>query len=593
MAEKTTLDLYRNEFERRRAEHYFHYFPGGRKVWSTEEFFRAASALAEALSGLGIGKGDRVMLLCDNRPEWHQADLAIADVGAVSVPIYGTLTPPQIAYQANDSGAVAAIAETPQQLEKFLTIREETPQLEHLILMDGEAPDGVLSWNELVEANASEAAGAHFWERAKDVTEDDLLTLIYTSGTTGEPKGAMLTHRNLVQNVQASIERAPLEAEDLGLEFLPLCHVFERMVGYIYMKAGCQKAYCSVYHVGDLVAGIHPTVFASVPRFYEKVHDKIQEKVASGSGTARALFGWALEVGTQAMKARLEGRSLGLVLGMKHSLADSLVLSKIREALGGRVRLCISGGAPLPLFLGQFYHAMGIYLMEGYGLTETSPVIAVNGYGPGELKLGTVGRPLENLEVRIVDDGEICVKGPSVMKGYWNKPDKTKEVFDDEGFFHTGDIGELDADGFLKITDRKKDLIVTAGGKNIAPQPIENEFKRSPYVDNAVLIGDKKPYIVALISPNSEELESWAKAQGIEFESIEELTRHPKVLELYQKVLENVNAGLARYEQVKKFRVLPEMLSVEAGQLTPTLKVKRRVVEKQFAGLIEEMYNGS
>ncbi len=593
MAEKTTLDLYRNEFEARREEHYFHYFPGGRKVWSTEEFFRAASALAEALSGIGIGKGERVMLLCDNRPEWHQADLAIADVGAVSVPIYGTLTPPQIAYQANDSGAVAAIAENLQQLEKFLAIREETPELEHLILLEGEAPEGVLSWSELVEDNASEAAGAHFWERAKEVTEDDLLTLIYTSGTTGEPKGAMLTHRNLVQNVQASIKRAPLEAGDLGLEFLPLCHVFERMVGYIYMKAGCQKAYCSVYHVGELVAGIKPTVFASVPRFYEKVHDKIQEKVASGSGTARAMFNWALETGMEVMKARFDGRSPGLILGLKHSLADSLVLSKIREALGGRLRLCISGGAPLPLFLGQFYHAIGIYLMEGYGLTETSPVIAVNGYGPGELKLGTVGKPLENLEVRIADDGEICVKGPSVMKGYWNKPDKTKEVFDDEGFFHTGDIGEIDADGFLKITDRKKDLIVTAGGKNIAPQPIENEFKRSPYVDNAVLIGDKKPYIVALISPNSEELENWAKAQGIEFESIEELTRHPKVLEIYQKVLENVNAGLARYEQVKKFRVLPEMLSVEAGQLTPTLKVKRRVVEKQYAHLIEEMYNES
>jgi len=593
MAEKTTLDLYRNEYEAPRPDHYTHVFPGGKKVWSTEQFFEATAGLAEALAGLGIGKGDRVMLLSDNRPEWHQADLAIADLGAVSVPIYGTLTPPQVAYQANDSGAVAAIVESTAQLEKFLAIREETPDLTHLIVLEGDAPEGVLSWPELVSAHAGEDVGERFWERAEQVTEDDLLTLIYTSGTTGEPKGAMLTHRNLVQNVAASIRRAPLEAGDLGLEFLPLCHVFERMVGYIYMMAGCRKAYCSVYHVGDLVADIKPTVFASVPRFYEKVYDKIQEKVASGSGTKQALFAWAVEAGKAASKARLAGKSLGLVAGLKHSLADSLVLSKIREALGGRVRLCISGGAPLPLFLGEFYHAMGIYLMEGYGLTETSPVIAVNGYAPGELKLGTVGKPLENLEVRIADDGEVCVKGPSVMQGYWNKPDKTKEVFDDDGFFHTGDIGEIDADGFLKITDRKKDLIVTAGGKNVAPQPIENEFKRSPYVDNAVLIGDKRSYIVALISPNTEELESWAKGQGIEFESVEELTRHPKVVELYQKVLENVNAGLARYEQVKKFRVLPMMLSVEEGQLTPTLKVKRRVVEKQFADLIEAMYNES
>lgn len=593
MAEKTTLDLYRKEFEAPRKEHYTHVYPGGRRTWSTEEFFAATASLAEGLAKLGVGHGDRVMLLCDNRPEWHQADLAIADLGAVSVPIYGTLTPPQIAYQANDSGAVAAIAETPQQLEKFLAIRKETPEMRHLILMEGRAPEGVLGWKELLASGKGPAAADRFWERAEKVTEDDLLTLIYTSGTTGEPKGVMLTHRNLVQNVLYSAKRAPFLREDLALEFLPLCHVFERMVGYIYMWGTCSKAYCSVYHVGDLIADIAPTVFASVPRFYEKVHDKIQEKVASAPGTRRALFNWALRTGAEAMRHRLAGRTPGGLLGVRHGLADKLVLSKIRQALGGKVRFCISGGAPLPLFLAEFYHSIGIYVAEGYGLTETSPVIAVNGMGPGEIKLGTVGRPLENLDVRIAADGEVCVKGPSVMQGYWNKPDKTAEVFDDEGYFHTGDIGELDGDGFLKITDRKKDLIVTAGGKNVAPQPIENEFKRSPFVDNAVLIGDKRPYIVALISPNTEELERWAKAQGIDYGSLEDLTQHPRVHELYAEVLERVNSGLARYEQVKKFRVLPLMLSVEGGQLTPTLKVKRRVVEQQYSELIEEMYNES
>ncbi len=593
MAEKTTLDLYRREYEAPRRDHYTHFYPGGSKSWSTEDFFSATAALAEGLDRLGIHRGDRVMLLSDNRPEWHQVDLAVADLGAVSVPVYGTLTPPQIAYQANDSGAVAAVVETPQQLEKFLAIRRETPELKHLILMEGTGPREASAWKDIVASGKGPAAADHFWERATSVQAEDLLTLIYTSGTTGDPKGVMLTHSNLVQNVLFSAERARFMKEDLALEFLPLCHVFERMVGYIYMWAACSKAYCSVYHVGDLVAGIAPTVFASVPRFYEKVHDTIQEKVGAASSTRQALFHWAVRTGMKAMRNRPSGQAATEPRGLAHGLADKLVLSKLRQALGGRLRFCISGGAPLPQFLGEFYHAVGIYVAEGYGLTETSPVIAVNGMGPGELRLGTVGRPLDNLQVRIAADGEICVKGPSVMTGYWNKDEKTAEVFDDEGYFLTGDIGEIDPDGFLKITDRKKDLIVTAGGKNVAPQPIENEFKRSPFVDNAVLIGDKRPYIVALISPNTEELERWANTQGIEFSSIEDLTHHPKVEELFESALERVNDGLARYEQVKKFRVLPLMLSVEEGHLTPTLKVKRRVVERQYVDLIEEMYNES
>jgi long-chain acyl-CoA synthetase len=441
--------------------------------------------------------------------------------------------------------------------------------------------------DEVVSSGDAGTAEDLFWERAAKVQAGDQLTLIYTSGTTGNPKGVSLTHDNLVSNVLAAAHRAPIGPDDLCLEFLPLCHSFERMIGYLYMAAGCGKAYCSVYHVGDLVAAIRPTVFAGVPRFYEKVHDKIVDKVSSAPPIRRALFNWAIGAGLAAYPQRLAGRSPG---GLTFRLADSIVLSKVREALGGRIRFCVSGGAPLPLFVNEFFHSLGIWILEGYGLTETSPVIAVNGAGPGMTRLGTVGKPIDGVEVKIADDGELCCRGPNVMGGYWNLPEKTAEVFDDEGFFLTGDIAEIDHEGFVRITDRKKDLIVTAGGKNIAPQPIENELKRSPLVDNAVLIGDRRRFIVALISPNEEELPKWAAARGIDATNLEELTKHPDLLAEVASGINQTNQGLARYEQIKKFEVLPVMLSVDGGHLTPTLKVKRRVVEKDYAELIESLY---
>jgi len=587
MTETTVLDLYRNEFEASRAEHYHHYYPGGKRTLSTEQFFTTTSALANALEGLGVAKGDRVMILSDNRPEWHMADLATIDLGATDVPVYGTLNPTQVAYQAKDSGAVAAIVESPEQMAKFLEIRGDCPELQHLIQIEGETADGVLSLDELVDSGTTGDAGDLFWQRAEKVQEEDLLTLIYTSGTTGNPKGVSLTHCNLVQNVLASYQRAPISRDDFALEFLPLCHVFERMVGYMLMKVGPAKAYCSVYHIGDLVAEIRPTVFAGVPRFYEKVYDKIMDKVNHAPPLRRALFNWALGAGRKAYPVRLAGGEPG---GLMYGLADKIVLSKVREGLGGRVRFCISGGAPLPLFVNEFFHSIGVWILEGYGLTETSPVVAVNGAGPGMTRLGTIGRTVDNVEVKVAEDGELLVKGPNVMKGYWNLPDKTEEVFDDDGYFCTGDIAEIDDDGFVRITDRKKDLIVTAGGKNVAPQPIENELKRSPFVDNGVLIGDRRPFIIALLSPNDEALEQWASTNGITYESFEELTRHPRVIALFDEVIATTNSELARYEQIKKHAVLPMMLSIEGGHLTPTLKVKRRVVEKDYREMIERLY---
>ena len=589
MTEKNILDLYRHEFESSKEEHYFHYTLDGYTTLSTSEFFGRTAGLAGGLEKLGVGRGDRVMLLTDNRPEWHMVDLATVDLGAADVPVYGTLTPAQISYQIKDSGSKVAIAENADQMAKFLQIRNECPDLTHLIQIEGPCAAGVLPLAEVVDSGQSGDAGDLFWQRAEKIGAEDVLTLIYTSGTTGNPKGVTLTHENLVQNVLPSAERASVSPEDFCLEFLPLCHVFERMLGYLYMYRGVTKAYCSVYHVGDLVATIKPTVFASVPRIYEKVYDKVMDKVNNAPPIRRALFNWALGVGRKNYPLQIAGKEPG---GISYALANRLVLSKVREALGGRLRFCVSGGAPLPLFTNEFFHSIGIRILEGYGLTETSPVISVNGFAGGKSRLGTVGQAISNVEAKIAEDGELCVKGPSVMKGYWNLPEKTAEVFDSDGFFLTGDIAEIDGDGFIRITDRKKDLIVTAGGKNIAPQPIEAELKRSGLVDNAVIIGDRRPFLVVLLSPNTEALEAWAENEGISFTSTEEITRHPKLVEAFAAVVENTNENLASYEQIKKHSVLPLMLSIEDGTLTPTLKVKRRVVEKKYLDLIEGLYEG-
>jgi len=589
IAEGSVLDLYRHEIGSPRSDQCAHWTPAGRRVLSTEQFFDRTAALAHSLAELGVTSGDRVMLLSDNRPEWHMVDLAALSLGAVDVPIYGTLTADQIAYQARDSGAKIAFAENPEQMAKFLGIAERCPTLEHLIQIEDPDQPGVLAFDELVEAGGGDREAA-FWDRAAKVGPDDVMTVIYTSGTTGEPKGVTLTHRNVVENALASAPRAPVHHGDLALEFLPLSHVAERTFAYIYMASGVSRAYCSALHVGDLLAGIRPTVLFGVPRFFEKVMRKITDKVAAAPAFRRTLFNWALETGTAASRRRLDGQAQSGMEALRHALADTLVLSKVREALGGRLRFCISGGAALPLFVNEFFHALGIFIVEGYGLTETSPIVAANGIAPGETRLGTVGRPLENLEIRLDRDGELLIRGPSVMSGYWNKPEQTAAAFTDDGFLRTGDIAEIDEDGFVRIIDRKKDLIVTEGGKNVAPQPIESELKKSPYIETAVLVGDRRPYIVALVSPSFEDLEGWATNNGIEWSDHVDLVGQPGVIRLIDEAVAEVNGSLARFEQIKKIRILPSALSIEADQLTPTLKVKRRVVERQFADVIDRLY---
>jgi len=590
MSARTILDLYRNSIAIARDDFVTHFVPGGSRTFSTREFHRRTVALANALPGLGVQRGDRVLILSENRPEWHIIDVATLAAGAVNVPVYPTLTPAQIAYQLQDSGAVAAVVENAEQMQKFLAVRSACPDLKHLIQIEGVCAPGVRSLEELIAAGDVPQAEETFWARAAEVHEDDLATIVYTSGTTGEPKGVMLTHRNFVSNALHILPRLPVGADDLALEFLPLCHVFERCAGYLYFAVGARRAYCTVATVGDLIATIKPTAFCSVPRVFEKVYDRVHSRIAAAPPLRRKLFHWALRVGWEAAEHRLAGSPMPATLRLRHRLADALVLKKIRAALGGRVRGIISGAAPLPLYANRFFHAAGIFVQEGYGLTETSPAIGVNGYQPGENRLGSIGRPLDNLEVKLAEDGELLVRGPSVAKGYWNKPEATAEVFEANGFFHTGDIARIDEDGFIYITDRKKDIIVTAGGKNVAPQPIENRLKQSPWVDNAVLIGDRRPFIVALFSPNLEALAAHARKEGIPADDPAALVAHPDVVALYDAVVTEVNNDLARFEQIRKFRVLPVQLSIEGGHLTPTVKIKRRVVEKEFAHLIEEMY---
>ena len=591
MTDRTVLDLYRHEVDAPRAEHYAHWTPAGRRVLSTEDFFAKTCAQADALAEFGVTAGDRVLLLSDNRPEWHMVDLAVLDLGAVDVPVYQTLTPAQLAYQVNDSGAGVAVAENPVQMAKLLEIRDRCPNLRLLIQIDGDRADGVIEFDALTGGEDSSAEG-RFWDRAATVDEQKLATIIYTSGTTGEPKGVMLSHQNLVQNATFTNRRLSGDPTDLALEFLPLCHTAERLAGYCYMQHSMSKAYCTVEHVGGLFARIAPTIFFAAPRVYEKVYQKVIEKVESSSPVKGRLFRWALGVGGEANDFRIAGDAPGLALALKHGFADRLVLSKIRASLGGRVRLCITGAAELPQHVSDFFHALGVPMVDAYGLTETAPVAVLGSIEPGQIRRGWVGRALENLEVKLAEDGEVLVKGPSVMMGYWNKPEQTAEAFDPEGFLRTGDIGEMDDDGFLRIIDRKKDIIVTSGGKNVAPQPIESRLKQSQLVDVAVVIGERRNFISTLISADFPELKRWALENDVPFDAINDLLQQPEVSALFQDVVDAVNADLARYEQIREFRLLPESLTVEGGFLTPTLKVKRPVVNDRFVELIEGIYSG-
>jgi long-chain acyl-CoA synthetase len=549
-------------------------------------------ALSIGLQELGVRRGDRVAILSENRPEWAIADYACLAARCTDVPIYPTLPAKQAEYILRDSGAVAVMVSSAAQLEKVMKIRERLPALAHIIAFDDSATGpGVLRFEQLVDRGRAARERHPDWRAsALEVVEDDLATLIYTSGTTGDPKGVMLSHGNIASNVTTSVGLFSFTAEDECLSFLPLSHIFERMFGhYCMFHAGVVINYAeSVDTVPADMQEIRPQLMASVPRLYEKIYARVLDNVRTSSAHRKRIFAWAREVGERWAEATIARRPVSPALRLQRALADRLVFAKLRARTGGRIRFFISGGAPLSPDITRFFYAAGLPILEGYGLTETSPVMAVNTFK--NHRLGTVGKAIPGVEIRIAHDGEIVTRGPNVMCGYFNKPQATAEAIDDEGWFHTGDIGLIDADGYLSITDRKKDLIVTAGGKNIAPQPIENLAKTSKFVASAVMIGDRRPFPIMLVVPNPAQVKGWAEHKGLPDGDLEQLLDHPDVRQKIEREVRMTLRDLAQFEMPKKLLILQKDFTVEAGELTPTLKVRRRIVEEHNRPAIEALY---
>ncbi len=547
------------------------------------------------LRSLGIKAGDRVAILSENRPEWAISDFAILCAGAVSVPVYPTLLGWQIEYILNDAGCVTALASTHEQLSKLLDVRSHCPALRDVIVFDapGELTEGVTPFAEILELGKREemAHGRAKFDEVRQLSRpDDMATIIYTSGTTGNPKGAMLTHHNITSNVIAATDVLPLDRGWLAVSFLPLSHSFERTTDYAYFYKGATIAYVDdALKIGQYLPEIRPNVFAAAPRVFEKVRARILDNVATQPASKQKIFNWALKVGEQRVPYIIDRKPLPFGLKMKSKIADKLVFSKILERLGGRVKFLLSGAAPLSQDLAAFFVGAGLEILEGYGLTETSPVLSVN--RPEKRRLGTVGPPVPGVEIRIAPDGEILARGPNIMKGYFNNPEATADVIDSEGWFHTGDIGEIDADGFLKITDRKKDIIINAYGKNIAPQPLEALLKSSPYVATPVLLGDRRRYLSALIAPNFDRIENEARAMGVKFASHEELIADPRIKQLFQNEIDRFNRNLDRQEKIRRFTLLPRDFTQEEDEMTPTMKVKRKNIDKKYKPLIDAMYS--
>ena len=560
---------------------------------STQEFGDSVKQLALGLHGLGQAKGDKLIILSENRPAWVVADFANQCLGGITVPIYTTLVPEQVKYIINDSDARIVVVSNAVQWEKIAAIRAELPQVRHFIIFDGDAPaDGVLTLAGVLEKGRSQAAEhpALFEELARAQKPSDEASIIYTSGTTGVPKGVILTNENFVSNIVSVSNVIEFSAKDTVLSFLPLSHVLERMVTFTYIYKGCSIAYAeSAETVGENLLEARPHIMVSVPRVFEKIYAKVMDTILAGSGLKRRIFFWAVKVGKVCGAKTLSGEKLKGGLAFKRKIAHKLVFSKIIAKTGGRVRFFVSGGAPLSKDIAEFFYALGLIVLEGYGLTETAPVLTVNTME--KLRFGSVGPILPGVELKIAPDGEILARGPNIMKGYYKKPDETREVFDDEGWFHTGDIGSFDADGFLTITDRKKDIIVTAGGKNVAPQPIENILKTSPYIDNAVVIGDRRRFVSALIVPAFEKLETYARQSGIPFASRSELVRTGPIVNFLKAEVDRATPQLASYEKIKRIVVLDRDFEIEREEMTPSLKIRRGIVEKKYGDLIDAMYS--
>jgi long-chain acyl-CoA synthetase len=558
---------------------------GSWKPISSVALYGRVRALADAFRAWGVGKGDRVALLSENRWEWAVTDFATLAVGGVDVPLYPTLTPDQIGFMLRDSGAKVAVVSSREQYEKLATAGD-LPELEHVVVMDAGTFSNADSFGAVMAgAEAKQKRDAEFDVMLKMVRPEDLATIIYTSGTTGEPKGVMLTHGNLASNVNLSTGPLGFTDKDSCISFLPLSHVTARHLDYAMMCHGARLAYCPKFdQLAAAMKAVKPTVFVAVPRVYEKIRQAVEGKSAASPVKAKILS-WAIATGKSHRAETLEGKTPG---SLSWKIANKLVYSKIREAFGGCASVFISGGAPLGMDTAAWFADAGIRIFEGYGLTETSPVIALN--FPGAHRIGTVGKALPNVECRFAVDGELEVRGPSIFVGYWKNDKETAATFTEDGWLKTGDIGNVDKDGFLSITDRKKELLKTSGGKFIAPQPIENKLKANVLVGQAALVGDKHKFACVLISPNFAALEGWAKGHGVATSDRAALVKDARVLKAYQEIVDKVNTGLANFESMKRICVVSDEWSLEDGTLTPSMKLKRRVVEKKYAREIEGLY---
>jgi len=555
----------------------------------TEEYARRVRHLSLGLADLGLGQGDKLVLLAENRPEWTITDMAVLCAGAVTVPIYTSLMPEQIKYMINDSDAKIVVCSNRNLWLKVEAVRGDLKAVKHFVLMDEEGPQGVMSLSEIMSRGKTVETSAPdlFEKRALAVKPDDLASIIYTSGTTGVPKGVMLTHANFVSNSKALDAVTEFAEKDVILSFLPLSHVLERMTTFSFLYKGASIYYAeSIETVAENLLEVRPTIMISVPRLFDKIYAKVMDNVLAESGLKRKIFFWAIGVGKKYGARKIRHQPIPAWLAFRRGLAAKLVYGKIIAKTGGRVHFFVSGGAPLSGDVAEFFYAIGITILEGYGLTETSPVLTCNTFD--KMKFGAVGPPVPGVEIKIAPDGEVLAKGPNVMKGYYKKPQETAEVFEN-GWFKTGDIGHFDDEGFLVITDRKKDILVTAGGKNVAPQPIENLLKTNPFIQSAVVVGGGRKFISALIVPNFDKLEAYARSHGIPFGDRKELAEREEIVSFMLAEVNRTTPNLASYERIKKVVLLDREFDADT-ELTPSLKVKRHIVEHVFKPVIDLLY---
>jgi len=573
---KDTLMLYKQESD---------YVP-----LSQQDFADQVKRIALSLQNMGVKPGDKIILLAENGPRWIITDLAILCTGGVTVPIYTTLIPEHIKYIINDSDAQIVICSDQSLWDKVKTVRQDLINVKHFITFHDSQESGIFSLSQILEQGKEieDKYPERFEQSARQVQPNDLASLIYTSGTTGTPKGVMLTHRNFTSNVKTVCSLLDLRETDTVFSFLPLSHVFERTVTFGYIHEGCTIGYAgNMDTIADDIYLIRPHVFASVPRLFEKIYAKIMDGVLTGSPLKKSIFFWALKTGKACSQKELAKQALSQWLRIKRFIADRMVFSKIIDRIGGRVRFCVSAAAPLAKDIAEFFHAVGLIILEGYGLTETSPCNTINTLE--NLKFGTVGKPIPEVKIKIAEDGEILTQGPNVMQGYYKKSEWTDEVLQND-WFYTGDIGFIDQDGFLVITDRKKDLIITSGGKNTAPQPTENMLRMSPYISNAVVIGDRRKFLSALIVPDFAKIKEYARSNNISYTGLKDLVKNSRIVKFIEAEVEKHTIKLSTFEKIKKLALLDRDFEIEKNEITPTLKVKRNIIVQKYSTLIESFY---